>query len=86
MAIERVSYGVARANLGKLLSAVETTREPIIIRRRGHRDVAVLPAAELNSMITTIKLLRSPENSSRLFRALQRALNSSFGPKLTTAP
>jgi len=83
---QRVSYSFARAHLGELLRTVKDNREPIIITRRGHRDVAVLPAAELNAMRTTIHLLRSPENSRRLFRALDRALSSSFGPELTADP
>lgn len=82
----RVSYSYARANLAKILDEVESSREPVIITRRGHRDVAVLSAAELDGLRAAVHLLRSPENARRLFRALDRALSSSLGPELTADP
>lgn len=40
----------ARANLRALWDMIERTKRPVIIQRRGHEDMAVLPAAELERM------------------------------------
>ena len=68
-----VSYTEARANLASLWDRVVSDREPVVIRRRGKEDVAVLPAAELAAIQETAHLLRSPRNAERLLRALTRA-------------
>jgi antitoxin YefM len=72
----RVSYSYARRNLGKLLDVAESSREAVIIKRRGHDDVALIPARELRNLTETVHLLRSPRNVQRLFSALRRALGS----------
>jgi len=48
-------------------------QETVIVRRRGSRDVALIPARELAGLIETAHLLRSPENARRLLAALNRA-------------
>jgi prevent-host-death family protein len=63
----------ARANLASLCDEAVFTREPIIIRRRGAEDVALVSAAELRSLTETAHLLGSPKNAARLFTALKRA-------------
>ena len=45
----------------------------MIVRRRGARDVALIPAEELAGLMETAHLLRSPKNAERLLRALHRA-------------
>ena len=45
-------------------------RDPVVVRRRGKEDVAILPAAELASLLETAHLLRSPKNADRLLTAL----------------
>jgi len=80
MAILRVSYTYARDNLVQILDAVEISRKAVIIKRRGHEDIAVLPAGELQSLRETVHLLRSPENARRLLTAVRRALESSLEP------
>jgi antitoxin YefM len=67
------TYSHARENLATLWDQVEDTREEIILRRRGHEDVAILPASELRSLQETAHLLRSPGNAVRLLRALTRS-------------
>ncbi|HUF11725.1 MAG TPA: type II toxin-antitoxin system prevent-host-death family antitoxin [Longimicrobiales bacterium] len=67
------TYSHARENLATLWDEVENTREEIILRRRGHEDVALLPAHELRSLQETAHLLRSPANAIRLLRALSRS-------------
>ncbi|HEX7118176.1 MAG TPA: type II toxin-antitoxin system Phd/YefM family antitoxin [Longimicrobiales bacterium] len=84
MATLQVSYSYARDNLAEILDTAIDTQEPVIIKRRGREDVAVLPAAELLSLNETAHLLRSPKNAQRLLAALRRALENSVEPTTTT--
>ena len=68
----KTSYSRARENLASLWDEVEASREPAVIQRRGHEDMALLPAEELASLRETAYLLRSPENAVRLLAALTR--------------
>ena len=70
----RTTYTDARQRLAELLRRVEEDREPVIITRRGHEEVALVSADELASLQETAHLLRSPANARRLLRALDRAL------------
>jgi antitoxin YefM len=72
MAIE-TTYTRLRQDLAKTLDRVTDDREVVIVRRRGARDVALLPAAELSSLMETAYLLRSPRNAERLIKAVKRA-------------
>jgi antitoxin YefM len=67
------SYSQARARLAALCDEAISTREPIIIHRRGAEDVALIAAAELRGLMETAHLLRSPRNAERLLTALARA-------------
>jgi antitoxin YefM len=67
------TYTTARATLASLCDRVSESREPVIIRRRDKEDVALVSAAELESLIETAHLLRSPKNAERLLAALARA-------------
>lgn len=69
----KTSYSHARQNLASLWDEVESSREPAVIQRRGHEDMALLPADELASLRETAYLLRSPQNAVRLLAALTRA-------------
>lgn len=66
------TYTMARANLAALCADVAQTREPLIIHRRGAPDVALVAADELESLIETAQLLRSPKNAQRLITGLRR--------------
>ena len=70
-----ISYTHARANLAALCEEAISTREPIIIHRRGGEDVALVAADELRGLMETAHLLRSPKNAERLLNALARAQN-----------
>jgi len=67
------TYTSLRANLASLLDRVVDQQETVIVRRRGSRDVALVPASELAGLIETAHLLRSPRNARRLLTALHRA-------------
>jgi antitoxin YefM len=69
----KTSYSDARQNLATLWDQVEDSREAAVIKRRGHEDMALIPAEELSSLRETAYLLRSPENAVRLLAALTRA-------------
>jgi len=68
----KVSYSHARQNLAEIWNDVEDSREVAVIRRRGHEDMALIPASELSSLRETAYLLRSPANAARLLTALSR--------------
>ena len=72
MSIE-TSYSAARANLAKLMDAAVDDRETVIIRRRKGGDVALIALQELEGLLETLHLLRSPRNAERLFRALEQS-------------
>jgi antitoxin YefM len=69
----RITYSHARASFADLWNEVESTREPAIIDRHGHEDMALIPAVELASLQETVHLLRSPRNAARLLSALARS-------------
>ncbi|MBE7529386.1 MAG: type II toxin-antitoxin system Phd/YefM family antitoxin [Chloroflexi bacterium] len=67
------TYTNVRANLTRYLDQVTDNRELVVIQRRGHEDVIMISADELNSLLETAHLLRSPQNAERLLAALERA-------------
>jgi antitoxin YefM len=69
------SYSHARAHLAALCDEAISTREPIIIHRRGADDVALIAAVELRGWMETAHLLRSPKNAQRLLEAIAQARN-----------
>ena len=64
MAIQ-TSY--TNASFARLCSEATENRETIIIKRRGKKDVALVAADELSSLLETVHLVRSPKNALRLF-------------------
>jgi antitoxin YefM len=70
----RTTYTRARARLASLCDEVAETREPYVIERRDKENVALISEAELESLLETAHLLRSPRNAARLAAALERAL------------
>ena len=70
----QTTYTQARDGLAKLLDQVTHNREVVIIQRRGEEEVAMIAASELESLLETAYLLRSPANAERLLSALGRAL------------
>jgi antitoxin YefM len=68
------SYTDARKNLATLLERVEHENAIALITRRGHKDIAILPAEELTALLESLHLLRSPRNAARLFDALEESI------------
>lgn len=80
MAIE-TTYTNLRERLASVLDKVSDDQEVVIVRRRGARDVALVPADELASLMETAYLLRSPANAKRLLAALRRSKQGKGKPQ-----
>lgn len=74
------TYTDARANLATLWDRLEQDRELLVIERRGHETMAMLPMAEVEALLEAAHLLRSPANARRLLQALQQALEDEGDP------
>jgi antitoxin YefM len=79
--MSKISYSFARKNLAQVRETAEETQAPVIVKRRNHPDLAILPAAELRSLEEIVHLFRSPKNAQRLLAALQRALEGTGKPQ-----
>lgn len=79
------TYTSLRENLASVLDQVVDQQETVIVRRRGARDVALIPATELAGLMETAHLLRSPRNARRLLSALRRAKAGNVKPGTAAA-
>lgn len=75
------TYSEARTRLAELCDTVSSDRDVVIISRRNRPRVAMIAADELESLMETAHLLRSPKNAVRLLTALNRALERSEKPQ-----
>ena len=82
-------YTEARDKLASFGNETVSTREPVVMDRRGHESVVLLPLDEWSGIVETAHLLRSPANAKRLLGALRR-LASGKGtnrpPSVISAP
>ena len=78
--ITETSYSNLRENLASFLDQVVNDQDVVIVRRKGSRDVALIPADELSGLMETAHLLRSPANAKRLLTALARAKKQALKP------
>ena len=67
------SYAQTTPNLNVLLDRVVNDREIIYIKSQSGENVALIAAAELQSLLETMHLLRSPKNAERLLNTISRA-------------
>jgi antitoxin YefM len=79
MTIE-TTYSAAREQLKALMDRVVEDREVVVVRRRNGGDVALVAAEELEGLLETAHLLRSPRNAERLLSALERARREDLPP------
>lgn len=80
MTIE-TTYTQARAHLAELCDRVVDDCETVIITRRGAKNVALIAADELSSILETAHLLSFPANAERLLTALERARQRTTEPQ-----
>ena len=78
--ITETSYSNLRENLASFLDQVVNDQDVVIVRRKGSRDVALIPADELSGLMETAHLLRSPANAKRLLTALARGKKQTLKP------
>jgi len=79
--VTETSYTSVRQNLASVLDRVANDHEVVIIRRKGDKKVAMVPADELTGLLETAHLLRSPRNAQRLLTALGRATSRKGKPE-----
>jgi antitoxin YefM len=79
MTIE-TTYTQAREQLKALMDRAVDDREVILVRRRSGDAVAIIAADELQSLLETAHLLRSPKNAERSLAALARARSGDLPP------
>lgn len=84
MTIE-TTYSQARKQLKTLMDRAVDDREVIVVRRRSGGAVAMIAADELQSLMETAHLLRSPKNAERLLSALARARAGEIAPTAVDA-
>jgi antitoxin YefM len=75
------TYTNLRQSLASVLDRVANDHEIVIVRRKGDRKVAMVPAEELAGLMETAHLLRSPRNAQRLLTALRRATSRKGKPE-----
>lgn len=68
-----IAYTNARNGLASLLDQVSKNSEIVIINRRNKPDVALISKEELDSLLETVYLLRSPNNAKELFKAIDES-------------
>ncbi|XZO02724.1 MAG: type II toxin-antitoxin system prevent-host-death family antitoxin [Microcoleus sp.] len=68
-----ITYTDAEANLENLCDRAVETGEVIVINRPNGKNAILISKAELESLLETLYLLRSPVNATRLLTALKRA-------------
>lgn len=75
------TYTNLRQSLASVLDRVANDREVVMVRRKGVKTVALVPADELTGLMETAHLLRSPKNARRLLAALRRAVSRKRKPE-----
>lgn len=75
------TYTEAREKLAEFWDRAVQDREIIRITRRGKDDVVLIAADEVESLLETAYLFRSPRNAERLLRALDHALRRTEQPE-----
>ena len=67
-----ITYSTARDHLAEVWDKTVSSREPVIVSRRGAESIVMLPLEEWEGLQETAHLLRSPANAGRLLAALNR--------------
>ena len=67
-----ITYSTARDHLAEVWDKTVSSREPVIVSRRGAESIVMLPLEEWEGLQETAHLLRSPANARRLLAALNR--------------
>ncbi|MFO1258119.1 MAG: type II toxin-antitoxin system prevent-host-death family antitoxin [Gammaproteobacteria bacterium] len=68
--MDAITYTQARKNFTETMNKVCDDHTPIIITRQNERPVVMISLDDYNAIEETLYLLRSPQNASRLSKAL----------------
>ena len=66
-----MTYTNARNNLRQLIDDVVDSSEETVVTSKDGRDVVVMSLADYNGWTTTNHLFSTPENTSRLLKAVE---------------
>ena len=80
--MDRVGFTELQRNLATYLDRIENDRVELVVTRRNHEDMVILPLAELKSLRETMHLLGSPANAKRLLDAVAQ-LDAGSGRRAT---
>ncbi|WP_369985816.1 type II toxin-antitoxin system Phd/YefM family antitoxin [Thalassolituus sp.] len=68
--MKTISFTEARDNLNKVLDQVVNDAEPIVINRSREGDVVMMSLRDYSSLMETVHLLGSANNSAHLGRSI----------------
>lgn len=71
----------ARNDLFSLLKEVADHHQVFLINRQEGENVALIAESELQNLVETVYLLRSPLNARRLFDALEASIKGDILPQ-----
>ena len=80
-AILYINSTEARSNFFKLLEQVVENHQVFIIHRREGENVALISESDLQSLVETVYLLRSPANARRLLDAIEESQLGKIPPQ-----
>jgi antitoxin YefM len=69
----QTTYSHARANLAQLMDTTTDNREIVVVQRRGKEDVAMIALDELERLLETAYLHRSPANLKRFEESIAQS-------------
>jgi antitoxin YefM len=78
--VTTTTYSEARANLAQFWDRAVNDREIVRVKRRGRGDIMIIAADELEGLLETAYLLRSPRNAERLNAALREVREHPMEP------
>jgi antitoxin YefM len=78
---KETSPTAARQDFFQMLDRIAKEREICIINRPDGENIALIPESDLNSLIETVYLFRSPANARRLLDALDEVKSGKIVPQ-----
>ena len=76
--MDAISYTQARKNFAATMNQVCEDHAPLIITRQNEKPVVMLSLEDFNAIEETLYLFRTPNNASRLSKALQEIKNHHY--------
>jgi antitoxin YefM len=78
---QETSPTAARQDFFQMLDRIAKEREICIINRPDGENIALIPESDLNSLLETVYLFRSPANARRLLDALDEVKSGKIVPQ-----